>query len=220
MATGATTFPMEQFSVKKAQIASPPRGFSILDTVFPTGFNKQRVSARELMGLEIALTSDCIRKELPEADFFASPDANTRLSSPMLTHNAYADMKIPFLGENERSILLEKYLTVIGKECAGVGYKEEHRLAVDVLRKKLGTTRQTVVESPVMNFKFDKDGERMDFSDAPFVREFLSFKKDAEKRKWLQKCLRTGIFVYSNIPLEKLGFKLTNILFDEIAPVR
>jgi hypothetical protein len=43
VATCATTFPMEHFSVKKAQIANPPNGFSIFDAVLPTGFNKQRV---------------------------------------------------------------------------------------------------------------------------------------------------------------------------------
>jgi hypothetical protein len=43
MATGATTFPMEYFSVKKTQLASLPHGFSFFNAVFPTGVNIQRV---------------------------------------------------------------------------------------------------------------------------------------------------------------------------------
>jgi len=186
-----------------SEISDPSQ---LLHNAFLFHFGDQQ----ELIGLEIALSSDCIRKELPEAELFNSFGDEGR-SYPVLTYTAYAEMKIPFLSENERKSLLMEFLVAIGKECASMGYQEEHRLAVDILKEKLGATAKAEVKSPVMNFRFDKDNERMDFSKEPFVTEFLSFKENVEKRKWLQKCLLLGLPVFHNIPFVKLGFEVKSI---------
>jgi hypothetical protein len=63
-----------------------------------------------------------------------------------------------------------------------------------------------------MNFQFVRNNEKTDFSDEPFVKDFLSYKNVPEKRKWLQKCLLQGLPIFTYISFDKLGFEVRNIL--------
>ena len=63
-----------------------------------------------------------------------------------------------------------------------------------------------------MNLKFYDAKREIDFSDEPFVENFLAFKKDPKKKRWLHKCLLVGLPKFPDIPFDKLGFEVENIL--------
>jgi hypothetical protein len=180
--------------------------YQLLHSAFFFHFGNER----ELICLEMGLISDCAGKFSDTSLFIDLGDG--LFSRSVLRFGAYADMKLPFLSENEQRTLLKEFLDAARKECAGVGYSEEHRLAIDVLIGKLGPVATVDVKSPIMNFQFVRNNEKTDFSDEPFVKDFLSYKNVPEKRKWLQKCLLQGLPIFTYISFDKLGFEVRNIL--------
>ena len=172
---------------------------------------------QELMWLEMALVSDYAPTKLSNLAFSTNPiEDNTPRSARTISYEEYCRMKIPLLRENEKEVLIRSFLNIVKKEVAGGGYSEQHRLAIDLLLGKFGTNEhkeiQENIPSPIMNFQFHHEGEITDFSNQPFVKSFLAFKKDEKKRKWLQKCLLLGFPIFLNIPFDKLGFEVKNIL--------
>jgi len=52
----------------------------------------------------------------------------------------------------------------------------------------------------------------MDFSEEPFVKNFIKHETNLQKREWLQKCLFLGLPLFPNIPFKNLGFEVKAIL--------
>jgi len=178
---------------------------------------------QELARLEAALISGSASK-LPKNSLkeeWKRYEKEIRSPYKILSFKAYVRMKLPFLDNDERKFLirdlLEK-LKIAGEDVSPDFqlHPKDYRLAIDLLLEKLGdgekSEAQANIQSPILNFQFYDGQRRIDFSDEPLVKNFSVFKKDPKKRKWLQKCLLLGFPIFLNIPFDKLGFEVKNIL--------
>jgi len=197
--------------------------YQLLEDAFWLYFHKEC----ELMLLEAALISSSASARLP-------PDAlkeklrygakEIRCPYSIISAAAYARMKLRLLSEGERRFLIRDLLNWLTTEAVAKlfllyssdfrSHPDDYRLAIDLLSEKLGANEKMKdqIQSPIMNFQFSDGNKTIDFSGEPIVENFFKFRKDRRKRKWLQKCLLLGLPIFSNIPLEKLGFEVTNIL--------
>lgn len=190
--------------------------FELLEDAFSLYFSKEK----ELMALEVALISEIASKKLPETVF----DEKLRtfgietITAPykILNFEKYIIIKLSMLTDEEKKFLLTDVLAKFKVFFDREGHLhppfyssrfEEGQTNIESLIKRIGTPVQKP-KSPILNFKLFG----VDFSDDPFVKNFRTYLKDTNKKKWLTQCLALGLPIFPSIPFSGLGFKVENIL--------
>jgi len=211
---------LEEVSKGILEISSPEL---LLENAFWLYFWKEQ----EVMWLEAALISPTASNKISKDKFRNQLwKGSDKIPSPydIVRLDVYTRMKLYFFKENEKIRLVQYLLESFAKYIEGEGqllisdirnHSQDYLLATTLLLEKLDTETKTgriEIKSPIMNLKFYDAKRKIDFSDEPFAKNFLAFKKDPKRRKWLQKCLLVGLPIFPYIPFDKLGFEVKNIL--------
>lgn len=185
----------------------------------------------DLWALEAVLISDslCTDEKIPTLKTIF--DTKEDVPYKIIDMSTYMKMKFDLLNSNDKKVILKDLLSKIGEIHDAISHNDNERLIyrvpsdkVDLLFQNLKylmeelnvlypqTNTEKLQNDPIFNFKFVVDGRVRDFTNIPLIKGFMKFLKDPSKRRWLQKCLETGIPIYSIIPFDKLGFTYSSIL--------
>lgn len=190
--------------------------FKMLEDIFCLYFTKEK----ELMALEVALISERASEKLSETVFDKKlrTFGTEKISAPYKIPNfkKYVSTKLSMLTEDQKRFILADELGKFKEFFDKEGFLhppfyssrfEEGQTNIESLIQRIGAPVQKP-KSPILNFKLFG----VDFSDDPFVKDFMTYLKDVNKRKWLNQCLALGLPIFPSIPFSCLGFKVENIL--------
>ena len=195
--------------------------FELIENAFWFNFRENT----DLMSLEVGLVSETVSKRFDKELLTREPPtAGEKIVSPydLIKSEEYAKMKIHFMNAIERKTMIKNLLVTFSNFLKEWGcqysldfYRDPKRYYLkiqDLIGKlELGKNDKSSICSPVLNFRFFVVSVE-DFSAEPLVENFLRFRTETKKRKWLQNCLSLGLPLFPNIPFGKLGFEVKNIL--------
>lgn len=184
----------------------------------------------DLCALEAILVSDSLSADENISTIDIIFQTKEKIPYKIIKMTDYMKMKCTLLNNGDRKVILKTLLSEIEDIHHIISQDEVERQVwqvpsdkIDLLSQNLKYltdelnilyphTNEKVQNEPIFNFKFVLNGQIHDLSGTALVQGFMKFLSGSSKKKWLQKCLETGIPIYFIIPFDKLGFKYSTIL--------